>query len=343
MVFGYFFGAAFIFAFATVAFDGVHWLLAKNGWCKKGHPNRLFVQIGVEVAAALSMIVLFPVLPVFLALAGLVGRFLFELARPLQLPKGNIAAPRRGLFTDGAYHAMHAQFPDRYFGSITPLFDRLFGTGTAVKSRLVVITGASGAFGGPFAELLLDAGATDVIPLKFGVNYTYFDYRACDAALKNADILVLAHGAKGDLAMQANCDSFIALIERFRELTKDRKVPPEVWAVGSEIEAHPAWGNPELQVYLESKRAYARHARRYFWDPHFIYRHIVPSAFRSPMGPGLISGRAAARWAWFFIARGFRYVPVSYTGIALINWFKFQLRINATKAPELKAGEKLRA
>jgi len=337
VILGYLLGGIFVFAWANVAGDAAHWLAAKGGWCKKGHPARLFMQLSVQLTAALLMIVVFPVLPVFLAMAGLVARALFELARPMQLPKGRIPAPRSGVFTDAGYHAMHRQFPDRYFGSTTPFFDRIFGTGTAVKDRMVVITGSSGAFGSPFADLLLDAGARDVIPLKFGVNYTYYDYRACDAALKSADILVLAHGAKGELAMQANCDSFIALIERFRELTKDRKVPPEVWAVGSEIESHPAWGNPELQVYLESKRAYARHARRYFWDPQLIYRHIVPSAFRSQMGPGLISGRLAARWAWFFIVRGFRYVPVSYTGIAFINWFKFQFRINAAAAPpELK-------
>ncbi len=341
MIVGYFLGGAFVFVWATFAFDCVHWLLAKQGWCKKGHPQRLFLQLGVEVIAALLMLVIFPLLPVFLALAGLVGRFLYEAARPVELPKGNIPAPRRGFFTDAAYHAMHAQFPDRYFGSITTVFDAVFGTGCAVKNRIVVITGASGAFGAPFAQLMLDAGATDVIPLKFGVNYVYEDYSACDGALQQADILILAHGAKGELAMQANCDSFVALIERFRKLTDKRKVPPEVWAVGSEIEAHPAWGNAELQVYLESKRAFARHARRYFWDPHFLYRHIVPSAFRSQMGPGLISGSLAARWAWFFIKRGFRYVPVSYTGIALINYFKFLFRIHAT--PELKSGGTRRA
>jgi hypothetical protein len=41
------------------------------------------------------------------------------------------------------------------------------------------------------------------------------------------------------------------------------------------------------------------------------------------MGPGLISGKSAARWALFLIRRGFRYVPVTYTGVALVNWFKF--------------------
>ena len=41
------------------------------------------------------------------------------------------------------------------------------------------------------------------------------------------------------------------------------------------------------------------------------------------MGPGLISGEAAAKAALFLIRRGFRYVPVTYTGIALVNYFKF--------------------
>jgi hypothetical protein len=214
--------------------------------------------------------------------------------------------------------AQHSAFPDRYFGFP---FDWLFATGCAVRGRRVAMTGASGAFGAPFKQLLEAHGAI-VTPLKFGTDYTYDDYSRADATLKAADILVLAHGAKGDLAMRANCDSFLALIEHFG-------ARGEIWAVGSEIEAHPAWGNKDLQIYLESKRAYARRARRFFWDSRFVYRHIVPSAFKSAMGPGLISGALAARWAWFFIARGFRYVPVSYTGIALINYFKFLFRVHA--------------
>jgi hypothetical protein len=107
----------------------------------------------------------------------------------------------------------------------------------------------------------------------------------------------------------------------------------EVWAVGSEIECHPAFGNRDLQVYLESKRAYARHARRYYRDRDILYRHIVPSAFRSPMGFGLISGTTAAWIALFLIRRGFRYVPVTYTGIALVNYFKFLFPINLAPPP----------
>jgi hypothetical protein len=166
-------------------------------------------------------------------------------------------------------------------------------------------------------------GAASVTRLSFGRDWSYDDYTKLDAVLKDCDVLVLAHGSKLAHAMEANCTSFVEMIERFKSATSTRRLPPEVWAVGSEIEAHPAFGNADLQVYLESKRAYAAHAWRYYRDPSILYRHIVPSAFTSQMGPGLISGRVAAAIAMFFIRRGFRYVPVTYTGIALLNYFKF--------------------
>jgi hypothetical protein len=271
---------------ATLFARCVHWLGHRLGFCL-GHPV-------LQALLSVGWAALLPTIPALIA----AGLCLVTAA----------LTPR----------AMHASFPDRYFGFP---FDWFFATGCAVRGRKVVITGASGSFGKPFKELLEARGA-QVTALKFGTDYTYDDYARSDAALKAADILVLAHGAKGENAMRANCDSFLALIERFG-------YRGEIWAVGSEIEAHPAWGNKELQIYLESKRAYARYARRFFWDSRFIYRHIVPSAFTSPMGPGLISGSLAAHWAWFFIARGFRYVPVSYTGIALLNYFKFLFRVHA--------------
>ncbi len=163
-------------------------------------------------------------------------------------------------------------------------------------------------------------------PLKFGVDYTYDDYSLADAKMADADILVLAHGAKGEDAMAANCHSFLALIDRFKEQTRGRQVPSEVWGVGSEIECHPAFGIAELQSYARSKRVYARSAARLMQDRVVLYRHIVPSAFRSAMGPGLMSGRMAARVAFWMIRHGFRYVPVTYTGIALLNFIPFTLR-----------------
>ncbi len=126
--------------------------------------------------------------------------------------------------------------------------------------------------------------------------------------------------------MQANCDSFLALIERYKAHVRPRQMPGEVWAVGSEIECHPAFGLPELKSYARSKRAYARHAARLMGDRDILYRHIVPSAFRSRMGPGLMSGRTAAAVAFWLIRHGFRYVPVTYTGIAFVNYIPFRFR-----------------
>ena len=234
--------------------------------------------------------------------------------------------PRRnfdgGLFVTADYHSLHHIHPDRFFSSYLTLFDRLMGTACQIEGRKVAITGASGAFGQAMARVLEREGAS-VTPLKHGVDFTVDDASMADDILLHADILVLAHGAKGEAAMAANCDSFVTLIERFRALKNSPLSPTEIWAVGSEIECHPSFGDPVLKGYRRSKVAYARHARRYYADRDVIYRHIVPSAFRSPMGPGLISGEFAAKWAWFLIARGFRYVPVTYTGIALVNYFKF--------------------
>lgn len=228
----------------------------------------------------------------------------------------------RSFFVGPAYHSLHHAFPDSYMSSFVKLVDMAAGTGCHLQGRRIAMTGASGAFGEPFRQLLEQRGAI-VTPLRFGEDWTYDDYEGVDRVLENANILVLAHGAKGPMAMQANCDSFVAFIERFLARYSGAQIPVEVWAVGSEIEAHPAWGNPELQRYLESKRAYARHAWRYFRDRRLTYRHIVPSAFRSRMGPGLMSGQTAARIAMFFIRRGFRYIPVTYTGIAFVNYWKF--------------------
>jgi hypothetical protein len=248
-------------------------------------------------------------------------------------PIERLRAPGSAVFVGIHYHALHHVFPSSYFASFTTLFDRVFGTGCHLEDRRIVITGASGAFGAPLAKMLREAGAAEVTALKFGRDYDYGDYDRLDDALAGADILVLSHGSKVDRAMEANCDSYVALIERYRRLRRESFLPCEVWATGSEIECHPSWGDAELEIYSASKRAFARRARWYFHRPDMVYRHIVASAFTSRMGPGLISGEAAAALAMFFIRRGFRYIPVTYTGIAWVNYLKFALALHA-RAPE---------
>jgi hypothetical protein len=234
-------------------------------------------------------------------------------------PRRNHAA---GAFVTADYHTLHHIHSDRFFSSYITAFDRLMGTACQIAGRRVALTGASGAFGSAMAWLLEKEGAT-VSTLKHGVDFTEDDASPADEVLRDAEILVLCHGAKGPQAMAANCDSFVTLIERFKSLKVPPLTPIEVWAVGSEIECHPSFGDPVLKEYRRSKVAYAKHARRYYSDRTLIYRHIVPASFRSKMGPGLISGETAARWALFLIRRGFRYVPVTYTGIAFVNYFKF--------------------
>ena len=124
--------------------------------------------------------------------------------------------------------------------------------------------------------------------------------------------------------MQANCNSFIAFVERFRAEKALQGQTPEVWAVGSEIECHPSFGNKRLELYSSSKRAFARYASLLYSDPTITYRHIVPSAFSSKMGPGLMTAEFAASVTLLMIRLGFRYVPVTYTGVAFINFFRFR-------------------
>ena len=92
--------------------------------------------------------------------------------------------------------------------SYTTLFDMLMGTDCHIRGRRIALTGSSGSFGSAMKDLLERAGAV-VVPLRFGVDYTYENYAGTDHILATADILVLAHGAKGAQAMQANCDSFL--------------------------------------------------------------------------------------------------------------------------------------
>ncbi|MDB5474032.1 MAG: hypothetical protein JWP99_1335, partial [Devosia sp.] len=50
----------------------------------------------------------------------------------------------------------------------------------------------------------------------------------------------------------------------------------------------------------------------------------VPSSFTSAMGAGAMSAATAVNIALFFIQRGFRYVPVTMTGLAVLNYFRFR-------------------
>lgn len=163
-----------------------------------------------------------------------------------------------------------------------------------------------------------------MVGVHFGVDWTYSDYSKLEDKLKRADVLVLAHGSKKDQAMEANSTSYKVIAELYRRLRREAGQPAEIWGLGSEIEFHPAWGIKSLVPYLESKRAFARYATGLYRDPSLVYRHIVPSSFRSRMGTGLMSAKTAVRIALFFLGRDWKYIPVTYTGFALLNYHRFR-------------------
>jgi monoglucosyldiacylglycerol epimerase len=350
--------AAALYLLSTVVFDAVHFVLHRfersrwqvlqrlatlhgahhhffdstlqiqEGWASRNLLHHVLPEFLTRLAVVLSGTAVVEPLAVGIVLViQLVQLGAVVLARGQDSnhrPLTRISARAMGWFVGAHYHALHHLHPAAYFSSVLSILDRVCGTALSLEGKTVVLTGASGALGSALQPLLEAKGAR-VLALKSGRDFGPFDARGSDAQLRVADILVLAHGSKLEQAMEANCHSFVALIERFRALTSARAQPVEVWAVGSEIEAHPSWGNEELAVYSRSKRAFARHAWRYFRDRSFVYRHIVPSGFRSQMGWGLLSARTTARIALALIMRGFRYVPVTYTGFALLNYFKFLL------------------
>lgn len=225
------------------------------------------------------------------------------------------------------YHVLHHISPDRYMGSAFRVFDWLFGLVSSLKSKRIVMTGANGAFGSALKDELLQESVACISELKYGRDWRYDDYESSIPILTNADILILAHGSKGPEAQKANCDTAIALIDLFRRHRKSRPgfdiVMPEIWYISSESELHPSWGIESLQRYSRSKRAFLPTAYSLYNDPSVMYRHIVPASFRSPMGPALVSAEWAAGTAMWWIRRGARYVPATYTGIAFVNWAKF--------------------
>ncbi|KAH7120151.1 hypothetical protein B0J13DRAFT_403821, partial [Dactylonectria estremocensis] len=241
------------------------------------------------------------------------------------VPYSQLPKDPHSILVGPQYHALHHIDPHNYFGSMVRLMDWVFGTAVTIRNRRVAMTGSRGALGQALTYQLEKEGAKCIEALRFGVDWNYGDYSALGPLLANTDILILAHGSK-DLthALQANCEASISIIEMFKRCRPSSKVGllPEVWYVGSEAELHGSLTKHD-QAYSDSKRAFVPFALGYYHDDGFMYRHIVPAAFKSRMGPALVSARWTARVTLWWISRGARYVPVTYTGIAFLNYVRF--------------------
>lgn len=349
--------AALAFVVSTALFDALHWVLHK--WESSTIPllrtfsswhwvHHKFLGLDMQINPAYARAnIWFHILPEYLtSVAGTVAFLLVfswppvaavlairtvMLAMTLReegLDYNHMSMDRVGgqqglLWVDNNYHAMHHVYPHNFFSSFANVFDLIAGTSCQIEGRRFLVTGASGAFGSAMVETLTRLGGI-VETAKSGVDFTAGNYATMREKLTRADVLVLAHGAKTDDCWNANNVTFCELTELFTELGQARLTPPEVWALGSEVEFHGDMGMDELKAYSASKRAFALRARDYYRSDALIYRHIVPSSFTSAMGKGAMSARTAVGLALFFIRRGFRYVPVTLTGLAVLNYFRFR-------------------
>ena len=349
--------AALAFVVSTALFDVLHWTLHQwetssspllrrmSSWHWVHHKfldrhmqvNPAYARANIwfhilpeyltAMAGTLAFLLVFPWPPVMVVAA--LRTFMLGLTlREEGIDYNHMSMQRVGgqqgmLWVDNNYHAMHHVYPHNFFSSFTNVFDLIAGTACQIKGRKFLVTGANGAFGAAMVDALRDRGAV-VDTAKSGVDFVASDYTVMRPKLEAAEVLILAHGAKSDDCWNANFVSFRDLTALFTEIGAGRLAPPEVWAVGSEVEFHGDMGMDELKDYSASKRAFARQALDYYRSDALIYRHIVPSSFTSAMGKGAMSARTAVSITLFFVRRGFRYVPVTFTGLAVLNFFRFR-------------------
>jgi hypothetical protein len=289
-----------------------------------------------QASFSVALLWILPPVPVFAVLAIQLLVFLGILAcrgkdvnhKPISI----LRAYRPTFFCLPPYHALHHVSPDAHFSSWIKLFDHVAGKGVSFEGRRVAITGAASPFGAALRELLERHGVKEIAALEPGRDFDLPDVSRLGPVLRDADILILAHGGTRETAMAANCDSFVAAIELFKETARDRKLPIEVWALGSEREWLAPPRSAGAREAARAKRAFARQARRFYVDDRVIYRHIVPARIHARPGKGILTASLAARIAFFFIRRGFNYVPVTLNGIALLYFVGFRFFVRPAPA-----------
>ncbi len=305
----------------TIFFDAVHWVLhcmLRSRWAvlralawphgvhhrflderleirwenrRKNVFCHLVPEYLTQLAFSAALLLFLPAAPVIgcAALQTLVFGFLLK-DRGLDVnhrPIETLDAYRPSFLCPPAYHALHHVYPDAYYAAYNKLVDWAVGGGAQLRGRRFAVQGARTPLGRALrACLLLEAGGE--IP-----------------SLDDADgAAALARGALGAVDVLVLCDPGRAeagWVEAFIEATRDRQLPPEVWAVHE----HPAEGL----------------ARHYYRDLRVVYRSLV-----SPGAAGLDphAARRAARTALFLVRRGLHYVPTRIRPGALLDFRRFR-------------------
>lgn len=349
--------ALITYIFCQLSFDTLHWVLHR---CIRSHSKVLkkignlhqihhdFYQKTLQLRSELCRAnILYHHIPEYLVQISICALFLllfspvavgavalyytvlfgFVLAAPLDNPhhlnQKYAKAPNNTFFDSPSYHAYHHLYPDSYFASGIRLFDMLWGTAAPIKGRTIAMTGTGGAFGKALMKILEKKGAK-ILPLKYGKDFEPGRYDMADKILSTADLLILTHGSMEEDMRESLLYSYIGLIERFRTLKAQSLVPPEIWAMGSEIEVHPAFG-ALMSRYKTTKLHFSACAKFYYNDDRTLYRHIVPAAFRTQLYRHRpVNADVIAHIALFFIRRGACYIPATYTGLAFMNYLRFK-------------------
>jgi hypothetical protein len=285
----------------------------------------LLPEFAVQLAITSTFLFVLNPYPVLVAICLEVGFFLFVVYHrgkdPNHTSPDKASRPSMNLYVFPNYHAYHHRFPHAYFSSWFRFTDFVFGHSWHAEGQHVLLTGSNGALGKEMYKRFLKMGSTVDIAV-YGKDYDRENNEAFRVKAQTADLLVLCHGSKNDMHW-SHVTSQMELTEIF--IRESRNPVPEIWGLGSEIEFHPALYEKDKNYEL-AKREFAGFASKLFRRNDILYRHLVPSAFQSTYGSAPISAKPLAWLAFFSIKRGFRYVPLTYTGVAWLNYFKFRWR-----------------
>ena len=206
--------------------------------------------------------------------------------RPVRL----LDAYRPGPWTPPAYHALHHVYPDAYFSAYTKAVDALVaGAAQLAGRRFAVCAGSSDAFATALAHELARHGAQVVKTAEL----------PGEPALSELDALVL-------------CDpgtDRVAAVEACVRATRERQLPPEVWAL------HTGPDDGTARHYHDDVRVSHRTLR------------LAPEERHDD-----VRARRAARVVVDRIRRGAHFVPSAHAPRALIEWLRF--RRAAARRPE---------
>ncbi len=290
---------------------------------EKNFQYHLLPEFMIQIAVTTLFFFWFDTLSVLIAIGLEIFFFAYVIYHrgldPNHSPPQKLRRPSMNFYIFPNYHAYHHRFPDAFYGSWFRFTDLIFGHSIAFKGQRVLLTGSHGELGKSLHQKLLKEGALVDVAV-FGIDYTPQNFEGFARKAKEAQILILCHGSKSDMEW-SHMESTKRMIDIF--LSETTNPIPEIWGIGSEIEFHPALIAAD-KPYEKVKREYAKYASGLYQNDRIIYRHLVPAAFKSSYGPGLVSASFMGNIAFFFIKRGFRYIPLTYTGVAFFNYFKFK-------------------